>query len=130
MYFIQVPSHVYLDKKLSRTSQNLYGLILSLSYKDGYCYATNKNLSDMLEVSARTINYALSDLTKAELIHIEINARNNFRKIMTIDTINGSKRLKTQKESEIKATVTRSKHKIERFVPEWMTEFEELLDNQ
>ena len=100
MYFIQVPSHVYLDKKLSRTAQNLYGLILSLSYKDGYCYATNKALSDMLEVSQRTINYALNDLVKSELIHISINERKNFRKIMTIDAINGSKRFKTQKEFE------------------------------
>lgn len=130
MYYIQIPSHVYLNKDLSATAQKLYGLIIALSSKDGYCYASNKALAEMLELSPRTIGYCLKDLLDEQLIHIEINDRNNFRKILTIDTAQGAKRFKTQKEAELapisKGAVRVSSKKVAP-VPDWMQEFKDLI---
>jgi len=130
MYYIHIPSHVYLNKDFTKHTQNLYGLLIALAYKDGYCYATNNRLAEILEVSNSTISKSLQQLKQADLISVEINALNNFRKIMTKDTVNGLKVAKKENKAPIKASKTSTKAKIERFVPEWMAEFEDLLDQQ
>ena len=130
MYYIQIPSHVYLNKDFTKHTQNLYGLLIALAYKDGYCYATNNRLAEILEVSNSTISKSLQQLKLADLISVEINALNNFRKIMTKDTVNGLKVVKKESKAPNKASKSSTKGKIERFVPDWMSEFEDLLDQQ
>ena len=134
MYYIQVPSHVYLDKRLNRTEQNLYGLLISLSYKDGHCYATNKALSDMLEVSMSMISKSISKLKSLDLITLKMNDLGNFRTIITLDTVNGAKRLKKQNDDTLTADKAKTKqtktNKIVRYVPEWLNEFEQMLEQR
>lgn len=99
MYFITVPAHIYLNKELSRTTQNLYGLIISLSNQQGYCYATNKTIAKMLNCSPSSISRGLQQLKKINVIKIELNNLGNNRKIYTVDTQNGIKKNKFRKSS-------------------------------
>lgn len=94
MYFITIPSHIYLNKELSKTTQNLYGLIISLSNQEGYCYATNKIIAKMLDCSLSSVTRGLQQLKDINVIRIELNELGNARKIYTVDTQNGVKKAK------------------------------------
>lgn len=97
MYFITVPAHIYHNKEISKLTQNLYGLIIGLSSQEGYCYATNKTLAKMLNCSISSVNKGLQQLKNIEVIRIELNELGNSRKIYTIDTQNGIKKVKARK---------------------------------
>ena len=47
--YVQVPMVVLTDVDLSSTTKLLMGLITTLSMKDGYCYASNRYLSNLLK---------------------------------------------------------------------------------
>ena len=53
--YVEVPMIVLLDNDISSTSKLLMGLITTLTMKEGFCYASNKYLSNLLKVSRRTI---------------------------------------------------------------------------
>lgn len=97
MYFITVPAHIYLNKELSKTTQNLYGLIISLSTQEGYCYATNKTIAKMLNCSLSSVSRGLQQLKENGVIRIKLNELGNSRKIYTVDTQNGIKKNKLRK---------------------------------
>jgi len=67
---IEIPVEVVRDNSISSTSKVLMGLITTLSMKDGYCYASNKYLGNILNVSIRTITSCLSSLKKRGFIYI------------------------------------------------------------
>lgn len=46
--FITIPGILFIDKDLSKTDILVLGLIISLAFKDEYCYASNKYLTDYL----------------------------------------------------------------------------------
>lgn len=115
MYFITVPAHIYLNKGLSKTTQNLYGLIISLSSQEGYCYATNKALAEMLGSSVSTISKSLQQLKDKSLIKISLNDLGNTRKIITVDTQNGVKK-------KPKAPFSTKKKGVEWEEPAWLNE--------
>jgi hypothetical protein len=85
MYYIIITHSVYADKDLNDGAKLLYGLILSLSQKDGYCYADNQYLCDTLNKSKRMIGYYLDTLIQKKYIHVDI-LKNNTRRITTQDT--------------------------------------------
>lgn len=63
-YFSIIPSNVLYSKTLKPNEKLLYAIITSLSYKEGYCYASNKYLGDRLEVDHKTASRWISNLAK------------------------------------------------------------------
>lgn len=77
--YVQVPMVVVLDEDLSSTTKLLMGLINTLSMKDGYCYASNRYLSNLLKVSKRTISSSITALRRKK--YVEIGNDDSARKI-------------------------------------------------
>ena len=77
--FVQVPMVVLLDEDISSTAKLLMGLITTLSMKDGYCYASNRYLSNLLKVSKRTISSSITTLRKNN--YLKIDNEDSARKI-------------------------------------------------
>jgi len=77
--FIIVPRILFNDKSLSQTERCLLGLIISLTFKEKYCYASNNYLANYIKVSERTITDSLSKLRS--LKYIVIKYENRKRKI-------------------------------------------------
>lgn len=77
MKYVELPMIVIQDKNISSTAKVLMGLITTLSMKDGYCYASNKYLSNILKVSRRTITSCITSLKRNNYIKVvnEINSR-------------------------------------------------------
>lgn len=82
----KVPSEILFmsNKEISPGAKLLFVYILGLSYQKGYCYASNKHLSDKLGFSDRSINRFLSTLVNNDLIKIDIQRNNKNRKIYPI----------------------------------------------
>ena len=77
--YVQVPMVVLLDEDLSSTAKLLMGLITTLSMKDGYCYASNRYLSNLLKVSKRTISSSITTLRRNN--YLKIDNEDSARKI-------------------------------------------------
>ena len=77
--YVEVPMIVLLDNDISSTSKLLMGLITTLTMKEGFCYASNKYLSNLLKVSRRTITSCIPSLKRKNYIKVENDP--NMRKI-------------------------------------------------
>lgn len=77
--YVEVPMIVLLDNDISSTSKLLMGLITTLTMKEGFCYASNKYLSNLLKVSRRTITNRISSIKRKNYIKVENDP--NMRKI-------------------------------------------------
>ena len=69
--YVEVPVVVLLDEDLSTTTKLLMGLITTLSMQEGFCYASNKYLSNLMKVSRRTITSCIASLRKKNYIRVE-----------------------------------------------------------
>ena len=63
-----VPRIVFNDKALIITSRNILSLIISLTFKHEYCFATNNYISEYIKVNSRTVSDSLSRLKKQQYI--------------------------------------------------------------
>ena len=80
-----IPNKILLDGHLTDVEVRIYVVLKMLSYKDGYCWATNKQLSDLIGKSLDSINMALRRLKKKKYIVINTNRkRSPIRKIFTM----------------------------------------------
>lgn len=70
-YYINIPSQVLQNKNLKPNSKILYGEIARLSQKDGYCYASNKYLGELLNVKEKSVSRLLKELKEFGLIKSE-----------------------------------------------------------
>ena len=77
--YVQVPMVVLTDVDVSSTAKLLMGLITTLSMKDGYCYASNRYLSNLLKVSKRTISSSITTLRRNN--YLKIDNEDSARKI-------------------------------------------------
>lgn len=84
--YIIIPNTVLQERFLTDGAKLLYGLIYSVSYKTGECYATNKWLAENLNVSERTITRKIKELEQIYKIVIE-RRKNNQRIIRCLDKI-------------------------------------------
>lgn len=66
--YANIPFEIISDSNLTPNSKILYGVIKGLTYKDGYCYASNKYLGKILEVDTRTITRLVSNLINNNFI--------------------------------------------------------------
>lgn len=99
MYFTIIPNHVYRNKSLGE-ARFLYGHILTLSNKVGYCYAPNEFLANIMECDVRSISRYIKALENARLITVYY-AKNSSRTIQPLDTMIGNKLLKKENKVEI-----------------------------
>ena len=77
--YIIILDSVLRDIRLNSTDKLVFGIIYSLSLKDGVCYAKNDYFSGQLNISTRTISSTISKLRKYNLIKIKFD--NHLRKI-------------------------------------------------
>ena len=80
--YVQVPTIVLFDENISSTTKLLMGLVITLSLKNGFCYASNKYLSNILKVSKRTITRCVNYLTTKG--YIKVQNDENSRKIYIV----------------------------------------------
>lgn len=77
--YVEVPVVVLLDEDLSTTTKLLMGLITTLSMQEGFCFASNRYLSNLMKVSKRTITSCIASLRKKKYIRVESEL--NIRRI-------------------------------------------------
>ena len=77
--YVEVPVVVLLDEDLSTTTKLLMGLITTLSMQEGFCFASNRYLSNLMKVSRRTITSCIASLRKKNYIRVE--SEPNIRRI-------------------------------------------------
>lgn len=46
--YVKIPMFIILDRNICNNNKILYGIIILLSHKEGYCYADNKYLGNWL----------------------------------------------------------------------------------
>lgn len=69
--YVEVPVVVLLDEDLSTTTKLLMGLITTPSMQEGFCFASNRYLSNLMKVSRRTITSCIASLRKKNYIRVE-----------------------------------------------------------
>ncbi len=116
MYYIVITHSVYSDKTLRDGAKLLYGLILSMSQKNGLCYAENLYLAETLNTTTRTVQIYLQALKEKQYIYITQH-RNGMRLIATQDTRVALKKI----EKPLKTQAMRFNAQIKQDVklPEW-----------
>lgn len=93
--YIKIPMTIVSDKNISTSAKILYGYILLLSHLNGYCYATNKQLSGFLGTTNRTITKLIKELkdrdyTRLKYINIstrKIYINNNIKTSIPVDNV-------------------------------------------
>lgn len=79
-YFAVIPVIMFEDKKLTPSDVLVYGVISSLTKKQGHCWASNKYLADIVHVTERQIQYSIKRLKDNGYIHREFG-KNDQRMI-------------------------------------------------
>lgn len=62
---------IILDGNICNNNKILYGIIILLSHKEGYCYADNKYLGNWLGICPRRISILLKELADNNYIIME-----------------------------------------------------------
>lgn len=68
-----IPPQLLHNDELSSGEKILFGRILALSQKDGFCYASNEYLADEIDVSKRSIRNYLATLLEEGFIDREVD---------------------------------------------------------
>ncbi|MCI8568862.1 MAG: hypothetical protein HFJ11_02635 [Bacilli bacterium] len=87
--YIKIPIVLLTDTNVSSNAKLLYGLLVLLTYQEGYCYANNSYLADKLNVGTRAITRLLKELSDNN--YIKMKFKHKFiRKIFIVNEINTS----------------------------------------
>jgi len=97
MYFLIIPSNVYMNDTITSDAKICYGLILSLANTLGYSYATNDFIAEHLGISIRTVQRYIKELSEAKLIRLEYIANKRRLIFPIIGPSNIEKRAKRSK---------------------------------
>ncbi len=73
---VVIPSHLIVNPNLEPNAKLFYGLVRNLTKLEGYCYASNQYLADMMEVDKRTVQRWIESLEENN--YIEIFDREGF----------------------------------------------------
>jgi len=99
-YFSLIPSGVLELETISDSSKLTYALILGLSNRFGYCFATNDTLASMRKLSVSGIKRHLLELRTAGCIELEFTPRNDRRITPIISPSNFEKVSKNSKNKQ------------------------------
>lgn len=80
-YYAVIPSTVLFNEKLKANEKLLYAVITALANKEGYCFASNNYLGNLLNVKSHTISNWISELNKMNFVCVEI-VRNDKNEII------------------------------------------------
>jgi len=80
-YYVVIPTYFWDNEELPWKIKKLYGRIVSLCKKEGYCFASNSYLASEIKTSERTIRRYLSKLKELKMIECELNDEGNERRI-------------------------------------------------
>lgn len=76
-HYTILPAEIRYHKKLNANEKILYSEILALSNNDqGYCFASNKRLSEMMGVHHKSISRWINSLKDAKVIKISYVIKN------------------------------------------------------
>lgn len=83
-YFVVIPHPILRDKNLSDVDKLVYGEISALTNKEGYCFASNKYIGEVLNKSAMTARRSIYKLRELGYLYVEnsdTEGENTQRKI-------------------------------------------------
>lgn len=82
-YHVVYPARLLEDTELPSTAFRLYGFISGLTRREGYCWAKNDSLAELMGTTVRTVQNALNSLLDRGYISLEIV--HNVRRIYLVD---------------------------------------------
>lgn len=85
---LNIPPKLFRDSKYTGNDILVYGLISALSYKSGYCYASNNTLSKMChKCSNKTIQNSINKLLEDKLLFkvFKVYRGRQYRLLFTSD---------------------------------------------
>jgi len=74
-WYAVIPSEILSSKELSSSGKLLVGVLISLSNKKGYCFASNQYISETLGVSLAYVRALIKELEDKEIIVREISSK-------------------------------------------------------
>lgn len=95
MRAITIPREVALAHDLSGDAKILYGHILALSYRDGYCWATNQWFATTFGVSERTVKRWVAELVGRGLLAVTDATSKKRRMTPTVGLIAAANRARS-----------------------------------
>ena len=69
--YLKIPMFLADDKNIGHSDKLLYARLLLLTYKEGYCYADNSYLGNLIGVGSRRITKLLKELSDNNYITME-----------------------------------------------------------
>ncbi len=69
--YVKIPMFIILDRNVCNNNKILYVIIILLSHKEGYCYADNTYLGNLIGVGSRRITKLLKELSDNNYITME-----------------------------------------------------------
>lgn len=99
-YFALIPSGILENQNISDGAKITYSLILGLSNRYGYCFATNSYLTEQRKKSESAIRSHLQELKLYGAITVEYNDRNDRRIRPVIIPTQQEKAVKTSKNKQ------------------------------
>lgn len=76
-----IPIEVLTDKNLSDKEKHIYSLIIFLSQEKGYCFCTNKTISELLNISVTQVSKLVNSLKDKVYINIEMIYKENSKEV-------------------------------------------------
>ena len=76
-----IPIEILTDKNLSDKEKNIYSLIIFLSQEKGYCFCTNKTISELLNVSVTQVSKLVNSLKDKEYINVKMIYKENSKEV-------------------------------------------------
>ena len=77
--YIIIPQKIIEDNNLNSTDKLVYGIILRLTRSNGYCWATNQYIADILKFNPRTISTSIKKLRELGYIYSSKNKNDKFK---------------------------------------------------
>ena len=128
--YYQIPIIIYSDTNLSSTEKLLMSQLISLTLKNGYCFASNEYLANSMSVTKRTISKSLSNLKIQNYIVIDYEKQIrkiylNKEKVLTKTSISMEEKFHSNLEKKFyhnnKEIINKkNKYKYIESVPEWL----------
>ena len=78
---IWIPIEILTDKKLSDKEKTIYAIIIYLSKENNYCYCTNKNISELLNITTTQVSRLVNSLKDKKYINIELIYKENSKQV-------------------------------------------------
>lgn len=80
-YYAVIEAEVRYAQSINADEKLMYGEIVALSNKNGYCNASNRYFSELYGVSIKTISTRINNLKKADFIKIELVYFENTKRV-------------------------------------------------